>query len=45
VDRLNVGADQRNRGLWARPTSSRIRVCWRIDIPRWKNLLYASLAA
>jgi len=45
VDRLNVAADDRNRATWAQllagePNAS---VCWEIDIPRWKELLYSSL--
>ena len=46
VDRLNVADDERNRGAWsafagrARNTS----VCWAIDVARWKQLLYRSLA-
>jgi purine nucleosidase len=45
VDRLNVGADERNRGLWTQSGSpaSRATVIWKIDIPRWKQLLYESL--
>jgi len=46
VDRLNLSADARNRGVWStfrdRPRS--VNVCWSIDIPRWKALLYRSLA-
>jgi len=45
VDRLGVAGDERNRGVWRtlldrKPNAS---VCWEIDIPRWKNLLYTSL--
>ena len=51
VDRLNVGGDDRNRGLWSSPAATGhedargrdVRVIWRIDIPRWKELLLASL--
>ncbi|MEA2709616.1 MAG: hypothetical protein QOF78_2217 [Phycisphaerales bacterium] len=46
VDRLNVSADARNRGVWStfatRPKN--VSICWSIDIPRWKSLLYQSLA-
>jgi purine nucleosidase len=45
VDRLNVAADERNRGVWQRligraPNAS---VCWEMDIPRWKQMLYRAL--
>jgi purine nucleosidase len=45
VDRLGVAADERNRAVWQpllqnEPNAS---VCWEIDIPRWKELLYQSL--
>jgi hypothetical protein len=42
VDRLNVAEDDRNRGLWA--GNKKIRVCWTIDIPRWKDALYRALS-
>jgi len=46
VDRLNVGADERNTGRWLIESvgPSRAAVIWKIDIPRWKQLLYRSLA-
>jgi hypothetical protein len=45
VDRLNVAADERNRGVWQSligrgPNAS---VCWEMDIPRWKQMLYQAL--
>jgi len=45
VDRLGVAADERNRGVWRGLLGSEpnVTVCWEIDIPRWKELLYASL--
>jgi purine nucleosidase len=47
VDRLGVAGDERNRAVWQplldRPSNA--IVCWTIDIPRWKNLLYRSLSA
>ena len=45
VDRLNVAADDRNRATWAKLVTSEpnATVCWEIDIPRWKQLLYSSL--
>jgi purine nucleosidase len=44
VDRLNVSSDDRNRGRWSQANrSSRASVVWRIDVPRWKQLLIQSL--
>ena len=45
VDRLNVAANDRNRGVWADllATDHRARVCWTIDVARWKEALYAAL--
>jgi len=45
VDRLGVAGDERNRALW-QPLLDRgpnATVCWEIDIPRWKSVLYRSL--
>jgi purine nucleosidase len=47
VDRLNVGADDRNRGLWSSPAAlggGAARRVWKIDIARWKQMLCTSLA-
>ncbi len=41
VDRLNVATDPRNREMWG--DAATCSVCWRIDIPRWKQTLYAAL--
>ena len=45
VDRLNVAGDPRNRPTWSslldRPSNA--RVCWAIDVARWKDLLFSSL--
>jgi len=46
VDRLAVAGDERNRQVWqplleSGPNAS---VCWTIDIPRWKTLLYRLLS-
>jgi purine nucleosidase len=44
VDRLNVSGDERNRGVWSdRRGQSNVRVCWAIDVPLWKRMLYAAL--
>jgi purine nucleosidase len=47
VDRLNVSDDARNRGVWStfRGRPRNVNVCWSIDIPRWKSLLYCALTA
>jgi purine nucleosidase len=43
VDRLNVCGDERNRGSWNAVASAvRANVVWKIDISRWKQLLYRS---
>lgn len=44
VDQLGVVDDARNRPLW-RPVIERsnVTVCWEIDVPRWKELLYRAL--
>jgi len=44
VDRLNVFMDERNRGVWT-TLKNRLPagIVWKIDIPRWKELLYRSL--
>ncbi len=46
VDRLNVAADDRNRALWNPliAKNKKVRVCWTIDIPRWKDALYRALS-
>ena len=44
VDKLNVGEDERNRGLWSAPGSgSAVRAIWEIDIPLWKRMLMEAL--
>ncbi|MGH7176684.1 MAG: nucleoside hydrolase, partial [Tepidisphaeraceae bacterium] len=46
VDRLNVGADERNQGEWvhAELSAGKAMIGWRIDVPRWKQMLYGALA-
>ncbi len=45
VDKLGVAADPRNRGAWGgEPRGPKVNVCWRIDVPRWKQMLLAALA-
>lgn len=46
VDRLNVTGDERNRGIWNLiDPAPNTTVVWRIDVARWKALLYRSLQA
>jgi len=45
VDHLDVADDERNEPLW-KPLIDRGRnanVCWEIDVPKWKELLYSVL--
>ena len=45
VDQLGVAGDPRNRDLWS-PLVERapnVTVCWQIDVPRWKSMLYQVL--
>jgi purine nucleosidase len=46
VDRLNVAMDPRNRDVWANAIEQdrRVHVCWSLDIPKWKELLFSALA-
>ena len=44
IDQLDNAGDVRNRDLWAQAlTDGKVSVCWEIDVPRWKQLLYRSL--
>ena len=43
VDRLGVATDSRNRDVWANTIERKVHVCWSLDIPKWKNLLFSSL--
>ena len=45
VDQLGVATDERNRDVWARliRRPPNVTVCWEIDIPRWKNMLFSVL--
>jgi inosine-uridine nucleoside N-ribohydrolase len=46
VDRLDVATDSRNREVWANAIERerKVHVCWSLDIPKWKNLLFSALA-
>ena len=44
VDRLDVSADERNIADWQQARKGRkARICWTIDVSRWKQLLFDSL--
>jgi len=45
VDRLEVGADPRNEGVWheMRSRSQRAKVCWKLDVAGWKQALRTAL--
>jgi len=45
VDRLNVATDSRNREVWADTIEQKrkVHVCWSLDIPKWKDLLFSAL--
>jgi len=45
VDRLNVTADDRNRPTWRDAANATANVVWKIDVPRWKAMLYRALGA
>jgi purine nucleosidase len=46
VDRLGVAHDSRNRLIWkdlvGKPPN--VKVCWELDVPRWKQHLFAALS-
>jgi purine nucleosidase len=46
VDRLNVADDDRNKDVWANAVAKghKVKVCWTIDIRRWKEALLRTLA-
>ena len=45
VDRLDVATDPRNRRVWSEAVSrkTRAQICWALDVPRWKALLFDAL--
>jgi purine nucleosidase len=44
VDELGVSKNERNSPLWAQAHAvSPIKVCWQIDVERWKEALYSVL--
>jgi purine nucleosidase len=45
VDRLNVAGDDRNRTTWTPVLQGRrAKICWQIDVSRWKTALLSALA-
>ncbi|MBV9624241.1 MAG: nucleoside hydrolase [Acidobacteria bacterium] len=45
VDRLDVANDDRNRTTWSAVLGARqVKICWKIDISRWKAALFSALA-
>ena len=43
VDRLNVSGDPRNRGVWHAAGDASVNVVWRINVTRWKEVLFRAL--
>jgi purine nucleosidase len=45
VDRLGIAGNDRNKAVWADvlQTGKRARICWSIDITRWKSTLFRAL--
>ena len=45
VDRLNIAGNNRNRMVWSETlaVATKAKVCWTIDVKRWKEALYTSL--
>ena len=45
VDRLNVAGDPRNEQVWSETLNKGVRtsICWKLDVPRWKMLLFDAL--
>jgi len=46
VDQLNVATDFRNKNVWANALERerKVHVCWSLDIPRWKAMLFSALS-
>ncbi len=45
VDRLNIAANHRNSATWKQALDGgrTARICWTLDVPRWKRALLAAL--
>jgi len=46
VDQLHVATDFRNKEVWANALERqrKVHVCWSLDIPRWKAMLFSALS-
>jgi purine nucleosidase len=46
VDLHNVAGDERNRRVWRASLDSgaKVKICWKIDAKRWKQLLIDALS-
>jgi purine nucleosidase len=46
VDRLDIAGNDRNSATWRQAVQDgrRARICWNIDVPRWKRALFTALA-
>jgi purine nucleosidase len=46
VDRLDIAGNHRNNVIWKQALDSgrKARICWTIDVPRWKQSLYTAVA-
>ena len=47
VDRLGVAGDARNRSVWDEVLTRgcKHKVIWQLDVPRWKEMLFAALGS
>jgi purine nucleosidase len=45
VDRLDIAGNDRNRAIWKQALDGgrKARICWTIDVRRWKQALYGAL--
>jgi len=45
IDRLDVAGDERNREVWSEVLRAgrKVKVCWSIDVERWKQALFSAL--
>jgi inosine-uridine nucleoside N-ribohydrolase len=46
VDLHNVAGDERNRRAWrvSLDSGAKVKICWKIDAKRWKQLLIDALS-
>lgn len=44
IDQLDNAADARNQAIWQTALErGNVTICWQIDVPRWKAMLYRAL--